>query len=301
MKRYVAGLALVAAVTACSSGGDSQGLDKLDRRTPSVDRQESPSALFTLAPPSKTPLSGELSAYLGQSSRDVALNRFQVWIRNGLDQDIRPRRIVYSDTLLSRPERAGRLRSVPSGSYRGFTLDLIEPRCNAKGTRPAVVTVDYGTDEVTIPVEDETHVTGRWAEERCAERAIDRVATLEWTGVRVEGSGKKAIGLFQLTATPTGSGGSFTVDTVTGTPLYTSAEGDAFEVHQEVRGTGAPVTMELRARPARCDIHAFGAASGGTTFFVNVTIDGRPSQIRLAMSPEVTDQTYAYAGEVCGF
>ena len=299
MKRYVAGLALALALTACSSGGDSRGLDKLDQ--PSAATSTSPSAPFTLAPPSTTPLSGELSAYLGQSSRDVALDRFQVWIRNGLDQTVRPRRVVYHDDLLSRSEQAGRLRPIPSGSYRGYTLDLIEPRCHAKGTRPAVVTVDYGTDEVTIPVEDETHVTGRWAEERCAELAIDRVAALEWTGVRVEGSGKKAIGLFQLTATPTGKGGSFTLDTVTGTPLYTSAEGDAFEVHQKVTGTGAPVTMELRARPARCDIHAFGAASGGTTFFVNVTIGGEPAQIRLAMSPEVTDQTFAYAGEVCGF
>ena len=33
-------------------------------------------------------------------------------------------------------------------------------------------------------------------------------------------------------------------------------------------------TMELPAQPARCDIHAFGSATGGTTFFVNVTIDG---------------------------
>jgi hypothetical protein len=169
----------------------------------------------------------------------------------------------------------------------------------------ATVTVDYGQDEVTIPVEDETKVTGRWAEERCAEIAIAKVAHLEWSGVKVQGSGADAIALFQLTATPTGRAGSFTVDTVTGTPLYTSADGDFWTVGQRVTGTGRPVTMELPAQPARCDIHAFGSATGGTTFFVNVTIDSGPSrgkaQIRLAMSPELTNDTFAYAGEVCGF
>jgi hypothetical protein len=296
VKRYVAAALAVLALTACSGGGSSTAAP------PAGDPSSgsSPTSTFTLAPPSNTALSGELSAYLGQSSRDVALDRFQVWIRNGLDQDIKPRSIVYHDALLSRDEKAGRLRPVPSGSYRGYTLDLIEPRCGAT-SKGATVTVDYGSDEVTIPVDDETKVTGRWAAERCAELAIDRVATLAWTGVKVEGSGKKAIGLFELTATPSGRAGSFTVDTVGGTPLYTSAEGDAFEVHQKVTGTGPPVTMELRAQPARCDIHAFGSASGGTTFFVNLTIDGKPAQIRLAMSPQLTNDTFAYAAEVCGF
>ena len=36
-------------------------------------------------------------------------------------------------------------------------------------------------------------------------------------------------------------------------------------------------------------------------FFVNVTIDGAPAQVRIAMSPEVTDEAFSYAAEVCGF
>ena len=296
MKRYVAGLVALVALTACSSGGDSSPSAAPDTSSPST-----PAKTLTLPPVSTPPLSGTLTAELQQSSRDVALNRFQVWITNGLDDEIRPREILYDDDLLARPETAGRLRPIPSGSYRGYTLDLIRPHCGAAQQQPATVTVDYGADEVTVPVEDETHVTGRWAKERCAELAIDRIAPLTWTGIEVQGSGKNAIALFELTATPTGRAGSYTVATATGTPLYTSAEGEFWKIGQDVSGTGDPVTMALRAKPARCDIHAFGSATGGTTFFVNITIGGKPAQVRLAMSPELTNQAFAYAGEVCGF
>ena len=73
----------------------------------------------------------------------------------------------------------GRLRPIPSGSYRGFTLDLIRPRCGGAGDR-RTVTVAYGEDEMTVPVEDETQVVGRWSQERCAELAIERIA--RWSG-----------------------------------------------------------------------------------------------------------------------
>jgi len=295
VKRYAAGVALLLALAACSSASSSTASGQ-----PSA-APSTPTKTLTLPPVTTRPLSGTLTAELQQSSRDVALNRFQVWITNGLDRQIRPRSIVYVDRLLARPEKAGRLRPIPSGSYRGFTLDLIRPLCGDDEQAAATVTVDYGSDEVTVPVEDETKVTGRWADERCAELAIDRVATLAWSGIEVQGSGEDAIALFRLTATPTGRAGSYTVDTATGTPLYTSADGDFWKIGRRVSGTGKPVTMELPAQPARCDIHAFGSATGGTTFFVNVTIDGQPAQVRIAMSPELTNEAFAYAGEVCGF
>jgi hypothetical protein len=264
----------------------------------------SPVKTLTMLPAPEKTLSGELTAELQQSSRDVALGRFQVWITNGLQEEIRPRRIVYRDGLLTRPVQGERLRPIPSGSYRGYPLELIEPTCGGEETG-ATVTVVYGpdgSDGVEIPVDDETQVVGRWSKERCAERAIERVAALEWSpGMRIEGSGADEVALFRLTAHPTGRDGSFTIDTVTGTPLYTSAEGDFWTVDERVTGTGPETTVELPAQPARCDVHAFGSATGGTTFFVNVTIDDKPAQVRIAMSPEVTDEAFSYAAEVCGF
>ena len=80
-----------------------------------------------------------------------------------------------------------------------------------------------------------------------------------------------------------------------------SADGDFWTVGEKISGTGGDTTVELPAQPARCDAHSFGSATGGTTFFVNVTLEGEPAQIRLAMSPEVTGEALAYAAEVCGF
>ncbi len=294
MRRSLApALAAVLALGGCASSGSESA-------APSAPSSSPVKTLTMLPAPEKT-LSGELTAELQQSSRDVALGRFQVWITNGLDEEIRPRRIVYRDALLTRPVVGERLRSIPSGSYRGFPLKLIEPTCGGE-EKGATVTVSYAGESVEVPVADETQVVGRWSKERCAERAIERIAVLEWSpGMRIQGSGSDAVALFRLTAHPTGRGGSFTIDTVTGTPLYTSADGDFWTVGEKISGTGRDTTIELPAQPARCDAHSFGSATGGTTFFVNVTLGGQPAQVRLAMSPAVTDEAFAYAAEACGF
>ena len=306
MRRSVCGalLAVLAcvALAGCSSADSGPG-DGTGAADP-TSAPSSPTKTLTMLPAPERTLSGTLTAELQQSSRDVALGRFQVWITNGLPRGIKPRRIVYKDALLTRPVLGGRLRPIPSGAYRGYTLDLVEPVCGQKPGK-ATVTVTYDDDVETFPVDDETGVVERWADERCDEIAIERIADLEWTsGIEVQGSGSEAVALFRLTATPTGraGGGAFTVDTVGGTPLFTSADGDFWTVGQRVRSDGPAVTMELPAHPARCDSHAFGAATGGTTFFVNLTIgQSRPAQIRLAMSPEVTAEAFEYASEVCGW
>ena len=295
-------MALVALLALVSCSSDDGARTTSDAGDTAAASPSLPKTLSPLPMPEQT-LSGTLTAELGQSSRDVALHRFQVWIRNGLDHQINPRRIVYHDQLLTRPVLGGRLRPIPSGSYRGYTLDLIEPICGATRGQATVTVVQAGGAK-TFAVEDETGVVERWSHERCDEIAIDRIAPLEWTpDIEVEGTGADAVALFKLTATPTGvPGRSYTIDTVGGTPLFTSAVGNFWTVGRRVSSDGPAVTLELSAQPARCDSHAFGAAGGGTTFFVNLTIgESRKAQIRLAMSPELTSQAFAYAGEVCGF
>jgi hypothetical protein len=296
-RNVVGALLLAVALTGCASDGSGQADPAAASAPPSVPL---PTKTLTVLP---TPtLSGELTADLRQSSRDVALGRFEVWLTNGTEQDVTPTRIVYHDPMLTAPVVGERLRPIPSGSYRGYPLELIEPTCDGSSGRVSVVVEHDGRRE-TLPVEDETSVVGRWSDERCEEIAVEHIAKLDWSpGMQIKGSGSDAVAMFKLTATPTGHPGHFTIDTVTGTPLFTSADGDFWNVGAEVLGDGPVVHVELPAQPARCDIHAFGAATGGTTFLVNVTVPGRGhGQIRLAMSPEVTNEAFAYAGEACGW
>ena len=302
MRRLVGGVVVaLVALAGCSSA------DSAPQAADPTSAPSSPTKTLTMLPPSEKPLSGRLTAELQQSSRDVALGRFQVWITNGLAHEIEPLRIVYQDALLSRtrarrPAPPDPVRSVPRLHPGPDRADLRRARA-ARPRSPSPTT----TTPMTFPVDDETGVVERWTHERCDEIAIERVADLEWTpGIRVEGSGSDAVARFQLTATPTGRrGGTMTIDTVGGTPLFTSADGDFWTVGRTCAATDPAVTIELPAQPARCDAHSFGSATGGTTFFVNMTIgagqSARPAQIRLAMSPEVTAEAFAYAAEACGW
>ena len=138
---------LVLALAGC--GGDD---------TPSSSSaDESPSrSISTLTPlpvPSHGPPPGEIVADLRQSSRDAALNRFQVWIGNGLDREVSPTSIAYVDPRFRSPIPGERLRPNPSGSERGYPLTLPpRPDCGADGTS-GEVTMTYGDLEVTVPVE----------------------------------------------------------------------------------------------------------------------------------------------------
>jgi hypothetical protein len=90
-----------------------------------------------------------------------------------------------------------------------------------------------------------------------------------------------------------------------GGAVTSRAAEDFWTVGQWVDGQGDTVTVEVPAQPARCDAHSFGSATGGTTFFVNITIgsgdSAREAQVRLPMSPEVTAETFAYAADACGW
>jgi hypothetical protein len=300
-KTWPAGvLVAVLVVAGCSGSGGSS--DATGSSGDPSSGSPSPVRTITLPPVSTPPLSGKLTAELQQSSRDVALNRFQVWITNGTPHDIVPTRIVYHDAMLTHSVVGGRLRPMPSGSHRGFTLDLIEPTCDGSHGKQTV-TVSYAGTTETLPIADETSVVGRWSDARCEELAVARIATLEWTGVKVEGSGSDAIALFELTATPTGRpGGVLHLDTVGGTPIFTAADGDFFTVDGTVRSDGEPQTFDLRAQPARCDPHGFGDSGGATNFLVNLRIDGRgKGQIPLRMSPKLSAAAFAYAAHTCGF
>ncbi len=291
----VAGLAVLAGLAGCSAPG---GGEPAGPAAPSPSRTVT--TLEPLPPAAGGPPEDRLVADLRQSSRDVAGNRFQVWIGNGLAADLRPRAITYLDPRFRRPLPAGRLRPNPAGSERGYPLPLARPDCAAR-RGAGRVRVDAGGRTRTLPVADEAEVVARHVASRCLELAASRVARLSFADeVRADPSTDPPTATLLLRIEPTGRPGALRVRDVTGTPVLTAAPGEAWAPRRRVPGTGAAVTIPLRAVPARCDAHAFQESAGATTFRVRLAVGARVGDVLLPMDPAGARAALDYATRACG-
>ena len=278
-----------------------------DSRSPSASSPADPPSpsISTLSPlpmPSMGPPPGEIVADLRQSSRDAALDRFQVWIGNGLDRDIDPTAISYADPRLGSPVPGERLRLNPAGSERGYPLALPpRPDCDADGTR-GTVQMAYGDREVTLDVEDEADVVARYVATRCFELAVATVAEISFADeVPVDQPGEGSVGTLVLEVRPSGRGdGVVTVESVGGTPLLTPQGGPVWRPDLTVRATDGPRRVELAMVPARCDDHVFMESGGATAFRVKLHLDGDPGELIVRMSPTGASAAIGFARDSCG-
>lgn len=257
--------------------------------------------LSPLPAPSKPPPTGRLYADIRQSSRDSALGRLEVWIRNDTDRTVTPRRLVYGDDRFGGPQPGTRLREIPARSERGYPVYLVDrPDCVSTAQSGSAV-IDLGPRSVRLRVSDETDVVGRYVAARCQELAVARVARLSWADVvPVEGSGPGNLGHLILIIRPTGAPGSLRIDEITGTPLFTAQGQAVWTPHLRVSGTGSPQRLSLPMLPARCDDHVFMESGGATAFRIHLYLNGKPGQVVLRMSPTGAAAAIAFARDSCG-
>lgn len=254
----------------------------------------SPSAPEPVDPPAAEV---RVIAELTQDSRDTARDRIAVVVTNDGAVGITPDAITYLDARLTGPLVADRLRAVPPGAERRFPLPLADPVCGGPVDGSGRLTVRVGSDEVSVQAGDEVGVVGRWVERRCAELDVAAVAPLGFTGVRVSPGGDAAD--LVLTAAPTREGrGAYVIESVAGTPVFTSA-GEPWEPGVAVTAEGGRVDIPLPARPARCDGHVFGESAGATAFLVGVRLDGARREVVVRMAPDVAAEALEFAIEAC--
>ena len=294
----LASAALVALAGGC--GGD-------DGEQDAAGSEPSPSgSIYTLTPlpmPSQPPPTGTLLADMRQSSRDAAANRFEVWVDNDTAATITPTKVTYSDGRFRTYLPATRLRDIPSQSERGFPIyQPDQPACSSDASS-GQVTIVYGDQRVTVPVEDETDVVGRYTSARCLEIAIAKVATLSWDdSVPADEEGVVGTnGTLTLVVQPTGTKGStLTIDTVSGTPVLSPVGTDAWRPDVTITGDQQPQRIDLPLKPTRCDAHAFAESGGATAFKIGLHLDGEPGQITLRMSPTGAANAINFARASCG-
>lgn len=276
-------LVLAALLCGCSPGAGPVGAPE-----PSV------STLSPLPLPDPPPPSGTLTADVRQASRDVALGRFQVWVRNGTRRPVRPTEVRYADPRFAGPLVGGRLREIPPGRERGFTFaQPARPRCGRDGT--GTLLVRAGDRSWRVAVEDEADVVARYVDSRCLELAVARVARISFADrVPVRGG----VGRLLLRVEPTGRPGRLVLEEVTGTPVLTPASAARWPLGLVVGER--PRTVPLPVRPARCDGHAFAESGGATTFRVAVRVAGERGTLLVPMSPAGAAAAIAFAQEQCG-
>lgn len=299
-QRWVAALACAAlALVGCSTSAEEDGAA---RRRSDASPAPTVTTLEPLPPPAGGPPAGRLVADLRQSSRDVAYGRFQVWIGNGLETDLRPRVITYLDPRVGAALRAGRLRRNPAGSERGYPLALPpRPDCAQQRGAGRVRVRAAGGRTRTLPVTDEAEVVARYVRSRCVELAVERVARLSFADrVPVDRSTDPPTATILLEVRPTGRRGTLRIAGVSGTPVLTSAAGADWRIDRRVSGAGDPVRIPLRTVPSRCDPHVFMEATGATTFRVRLTVGGLAGDVLLPMSPRGARAALTYATDTCG-
>lgn len=291
-------------LTSCSSAGVAgPGASPQPAPAPTPDPAPGVVTLSPLPPPPSKPPTGRLYADLRQSSRDAALDRFEVWIANDTRRDVDPTLIRYTDPRFRAPVQGERLRLDPARSERGYPLALPDhPACGERPGRARVLVRQDGRSTL-VPVTDEADVVARYVASRCLELAVGRVATLRFADtVPADHPGADSTGTLTLVVRPTGVlGHVLRLDSVGGTPLLGSADGQPWEPAVTVHGDGGVRRIRLAVRPARCDDHVFLEAAGATAFLVSLHLDGRPGQLVVRMSPSGARAAIGFARDSCGF
>lgn len=273
------------------------------------DGSTSPTEIRTLSPlpyPEDPPPTGHLIADMRQSSIDASLGRMQVWVDNDTTHDVAPTRVAYRDPRFAKPVLGDNLRLIPAQSERGYPLYLpARPACAGVPGTPESGTLEvrYADRVERVPVTDPTDVVGRYLSLRCQELALAKVADLSWSdSVPDDGSGTGAVGTLTLRVRPTGGpGDELVVERVLGTHLLGSAAGQgAWDPGLRIAGDDPPTSIDFPVRPSRCDGHAFLEGGGATAFRVEYTLDGRPGDILLRMSPQGMGNALAFARDSCG-
>lgn len=250
------------------------------------------------APPSQPP-TGEILADLRQSSRDAAAGRMQVWIGNDTAAPITLTKIEYRDPRLSEVVYGDRLRTNPSQSERGHSLQLPEPDCSAPVTAKPKLTLEYDGRTTRIPVDDEIGIVERYVTARCLEVAVARVAQLSWSD-QVARDGEA--GRLELVVRPTGRpGGVLAIDEINGTPVLGAVGGSSWRPKVTVNSDDRPSRLALDVIPARCDPHAFAESGGATAFRIHLRLNGKPGQIVLRMTSTGAHNAIDFALAACGF
>ncbi len=204
---------------------------------------------------------------------------------------------------------------VPTTVRPGTTTDLrvlLPPAdCDAPGGQ-AVVGLRYhfdGVEGVTeIAANDRMGQLRTVAAEDCRDGVVAEVASIEpaeqFTQTTIDG---RPAALLDFIVTPTGKGGTLTIDNVRGSPLVSLRDpnsgvvGETVPLGLDIGRTTTPTTFTLTLLAARCDPHVVLEDKRGTFFTFTVTTRQDTGVIFIGVDDTMRGSLYDFVASACGW
>ena len=247
-----------------------------------------------------------------QGRFDIADHMLEVAVANGTTDDLVVTELSFSSPTFHPKSRYLRTpTSIRSGQTTNLRLELPQADCRATPGPPSV-TVSFkfrGTPGgATVAPVDRIGQLRSIAAEDCRDATVHAVATVAPTGkIRYETRLGTRVALLDITATPTGNGGTLVLDDVRGTVLLglldatTGHVGNTVKLGLDIGVVHHPVTFTLVLVPARCDPHVVLEDKRGTFFTFTVTTRQDTGRIFVGVSDAERVELYEFVGAVCGW
>jgi len=244
-----------------------------------------------------------VEVHLDQSRLQRKTRTVFLRVHNGSNQTMRLRRLAVTSPRFGDVEWTGD-EAVGPGYETDLTFDLPRGRCG--GALEVTATLSYQQGDqafrsVTHPADVYGAATAL-VDRDCAEETLRDAAALELGEITVDGSGRSSVLVLPITLTPTGRRDDVVLSGFGSTVLFALAP--AADRAAEIPLTGAPVTIDLRLVPNRCDAHALADDKVGTLLPVHVRADDLPAEADgeffLPIGARRRDALFAYYVQACG-
>lgn len=250
-----------------------------------------------------------VSVSIKQYRLDYAPRALEVSVTNDGDTDITVARASFGSRYFDGTSSWTRSTDVPAGTTRDLRVLLGSPVCGtAAGEKPTVTltftTTDGATGRVTTEPADQFATVAKVTSQDCITQRTLAVASLA-TGdaLRVEERDGHPVALLDLSATPTGAPGAFSVASVARSTLIKPADSTAvWSLDWSVSAGTGPLSTTLEILPSNCNPHIVAEDKRGTYFPLAVTLDdGTTGTVYVGVSNTVREQLYSYVGQYCGW
>lgn len=247
-----------------------------------------------------------------QARFDIADHMLEVAVANGTFDDFVVTAMSFSSPAFHPATSYTRApTTIVAGSTTNLRLLLPQADCHASAAPPRVTmsfTFRGSPGEARVTPVDRLQQLPSVAAEDCRDETVNAVATIAPADViRYTSIAGKRVALLDITATPTGNGGTLVLDDVRGTVLLglvnvaTGTVGDTVNLGLDIGSAQKPVTVTLVLVPARCDPHVVLEDKRGTFFTFTVTTRKDTGRIFIGVSDALRIELYDFVGAECGW